>query len=70
VTNIRVVMDTSVLLKWFHADSEAEVAESRLVHDAHRDGLLSADEKPLNRGLAMSATEFVAEHGDHIRKTP
>jgi predicted nucleic acid-binding protein len=150
VNAIRVVVDTSVLLKWFKSDNEAEVSESRLVQDAHRNGLLtahildltlyelgnilltklrwsavrtsdtlddllaicdrplvparawrrnaakladehglsfydasfaaaaqameaqllSADKKLLAPRLAQTPTQFVDEHGDHIRKTP
>ncbi|WP_028924564.1 type II toxin-antitoxin system VapC family toxin [Pseudonocardia acaciae] len=150
MTDLRVVVDTSVLLKWFYSDNELEVAESLLVHHAHRTGLLtahildltlyelgnillrkrhwpadevadtlddllvicgptlvpppewrrnatalsaeyglsfydasfvsaaraleapllSADKKLLDPGLAQSATQFVEEHGDHIRNTP
>jgi predicted nucleic acid-binding protein len=150
VIPLRVVVDTSILLKWFCTDGEPEVAESKLVYDAHRGGrltahildltfyelgnilirkrgwppkevadtlddletvcgptlvpapawrhdatelagkfglsfydasfaaaaralqtpLLSADGKLTKAGLAVTAAEFVAEHGDHIRKTP
>lgn len=143
-------MDTSVPLKWFCSHNETEVAESLLVHNAHRGGaltahildltlyeignillrkrhwpatevadtlddllvicgptlvplpawrraaadlsaeyslsfydaafvsaaralrapLLSADKKLLAAGLAITVTQFVEEHGDHIRKTP
>jgi predicted nucleic acid-binding protein len=37
-----VVVDTSVVVKWFHAENEAEVAESRAILAAHRDGVLTA----------------------------
>jgi predicted nucleic acid-binding protein len=37
-----VVVDTSVILKWFHAENESEVAESRAVFEAHRLSLLTA----------------------------
>lgn len=37
-----VVVDTSVLLKWFHSEGEAEVLESRAVLAAHRDEVLTA----------------------------
>lgn len=33
-----LLLDTSVVLKWFHADGEAEVAEARALLHAHRDG--------------------------------
>ncbi|MGH3778093.1 MAG: type II toxin-antitoxin system VapC family toxin [Pseudonocardiaceae bacterium] len=37
-----VVVDTSVIVKWFHADDEAEVGESRAILAAHRDEILTA----------------------------
>lgn len=37
-----IVVDTSVVLKWFHADGESEIAEARALLAAHRDGALSA----------------------------
>jgi predicted nucleic acid-binding protein len=37
---------------------------------ALRAPLISADKKLLAAGLAQTATQFVEEHGDHIRKTP
>ncbi|MGH4013114.1 MAG: hypothetical protein ACRDSL_04125 [Pseudonocardiaceae bacterium] len=36
------VVDTSVVVKWFHSDNEAEVAESRAILAAHRDEVLTA----------------------------
>ena len=42
MTDIEVVIDTSVLVKWFHADNETEVAESRVIREAHREGRLTA----------------------------
>jgi predicted nucleic acid-binding protein len=32
--------------------------------------LIRADKKLLKPGLAMTATQFVEEHSDHILKTP
>jgi predicted nucleic acid-binding protein len=32
---VTVVVDTSVLVKWFHAENEAEVGESRAILAAH-----------------------------------
>ncbi len=32
---IAVLVDTSVLVKWFHEDGESEVAEARMLRDAH-----------------------------------
>ncbi|MGH3974033.1 MAG: type II toxin-antitoxin system VapC family toxin [Pseudonocardiaceae bacterium] len=37
-----VVVDTSVIVKWFHAEDEAEVGESRAILAAHRDEILTA----------------------------
>jgi predicted nucleic acid-binding protein len=37
-----VVVDTSVVLKWFHADGESEVTEARALLAAHRDEVLTA----------------------------
>lgn len=37
-----VVVDTSVILKWFHAEGETEVAAARSLLAAHRDELLTA----------------------------
>lgn len=31
----RLLVDTSVLIKWFHTEGESEVAESRAIRDAH-----------------------------------
>jgi predicted nucleic acid-binding protein len=150
VNSLEVVLDTSVLVKWFHDDDGLEITESRAIRDAHRHRLLTvhildltlyelgnvlvrraqwpasriadqlddllvicgpthvpapawrrdaaelavehrlsfydasfaaaaralsatlvcADKKVLKAGLGTSATDFVAEHGDHIRKTP
>jgi predicted nucleic acid-binding protein len=39
---MKVVVDTSVVLKWFHAVNEAEVTESQAILAAHRDELLTA----------------------------
>lgn len=36
------VVDTSVVIKWFHAEGESEVAESRALLAAHRDELVTA----------------------------
>ena len=37
-----VVVDTSVVIKWFHAEGESEVREARAVLAAHRDEVLTA----------------------------
>ena len=38
----RVLVDTSVLIKWFHADGERDLASSRAIRDAHVAGELDA----------------------------
>lgn len=37
-----LLVDTSVVLKWFHSDGEADVDEARLLLAAHRDGHVTA----------------------------
>jgi predicted nucleic acid-binding protein len=37
-----VVVDTSVVIKWFHAEGESEVVEARALLAAHRDEVLTA----------------------------
>jgi len=37
-----LLVDTSVLLKWFHGSGEAELAEARAIRDAHQRGDLEA----------------------------
>lgn len=39
---MNVVVDTSVVLKWFHTENEAEVVESQAILAAHRDEVLAA----------------------------
>ena len=34
----RLLIDTSVLIKWFHAEGEAELAEARALRSAHLNG--------------------------------
>jgi predicted nucleic acid-binding protein len=34
----RLLLDTSVLIKWFHAEGEAELAEARALRSAHVNG--------------------------------
>jgi predicted nucleic acid-binding protein len=38
----RLLIDTSVLIKWFHGPGESEVAEARAIRDAHVRGDLDA----------------------------
>jgi predicted nucleic acid-binding protein len=37
-----LLVDTSVLLKWFHAEGESELAEARALRDATKDGEVQA----------------------------
>lgn len=37
-----LLVDTSVLLKWFHSDGESDVAEARAIRDAAREGEVQA----------------------------
>ena len=37
-----LLVDTSVLIKWFHGSGEAELAEARAIRDAHQRGDLEA----------------------------
>ncbi len=38
----RLLVDTSVLVKWFHGEGESELAEARLLRFSHVSGRLSA----------------------------
>jgi predicted nucleic acid-binding protein len=38
----RLLLDTSVLIKWFHSDGESELEEARAVRSAHVTGELDA----------------------------
>jgi hypothetical protein len=33
---IHLLVDTSVIIKWFHSEGEAELAEARALRTAHR----------------------------------
>jgi predicted nucleic acid-binding protein len=37
-----LLVDTSVLIKWFHAEGESELAQARAVRSAHVNGVLRA----------------------------
>ncbi len=37
-----LLVDTSVLIKWFHSDGESELAEARAIRDAHVRGVVDA----------------------------
>jgi predicted nucleic acid-binding protein len=39
---IHLLIDTSVLIKWFHTEGEAELAEARALRSAHVNGDLEA----------------------------
>lgn len=39
---IRLLIDTSVLIKWFHSQGEAELVEARALRKAHERGDISA----------------------------
>jgi predicted nucleic acid-binding protein len=61
-----LLVDTSVLIKWFHSEGEAEVEAARAIRDANQRGeiearglrvtLVSADAKLTEAGLAESPT--------------
>jgi predicted nucleic acid-binding protein len=38
----RLLIDTSVLVKWFHSAGESELAEARLIRSAHMSGEVTA----------------------------
>lgn len=38
----RLLIDTSVLIKWFHSDGENELAQARAIRDAHVRGEIDA----------------------------
>ncbi len=68
-----VVVDTSVIVKWFHADNEAEVGESRAILAAHHDEILTAHVLDLGvyefanvllRGLHWSAEDTADQIDD------
>lgn len=70
----RVLVDTSVLIKWFHSEGEDELAAARAIRDAHVRGDLDAHVldlaiyevgNVLARGLRWSADE-VADQLDDI----
>jgi predicted nucleic acid-binding protein len=56
MATIDVVSDANIALKWFHAEGEEEVAESRALLDAHRSralGLAVLDLTPYEVGNAL-----------------
>lgn len=38
----RLLVDSSVLIKWFHTEGEGELAESRVLRDSHQRGEVEA----------------------------
>lgn len=67
----RLLVDTSVLIKWFHDEGESEASEARTIRDAHVRGDLDAHVldlaiyevgNVLSRGLKWTA----ADVGDQI----
>ena len=38
----RLLIDTSVLIKWFHSDGESELEQARALRSAHASGVLDA----------------------------
>jgi predicted nucleic acid-binding protein len=70
----RLLVDTSVLIKWFHADGEGEVPQARALRTAHVNGQLDAHVLDLAyyelgnvliRGLGWTA-EDVADQLDDV----
>ncbi len=63
----RLLVDTSVLIKWFHSSDEAELAEARVLRAAWAAAarglsipLISTDARLVTAGLAESPT-MIAE---------
>lgn len=55
----RLLIDTSVLIKWFHSDGESELRQSRALRSAHVAGELDAhmlDLAPYEVGNVLSRT--------------
>lgn len=69
------MVDTSVLIKWFHAEGENELAEARAIRDAHVRGDLDAHildlaiyevGNVLARALRWSATDVAGQLDDLV----
>lgn len=72
---IRLLVDTSVLIKWFHSEGEAELAEARTIRDAHVRGQVDAHVldlavyevgNVLTRGLRWRAGDVAAQLDDLV----
>ncbi len=70
-----LLVDTSVLLKWFHTEGESELAEARSLRDATRDGEVQARiidlalyemGNVLLRGLGWSGSDIADQLDDLI----
>jgi predicted nucleic acid-binding protein len=67
----RLLVDTSVLIKWFHYSGESELAEARAIRDAHVRGDLNAHVLDLaiyevGNVLARALTWEAADVGDQL----
>lgn len=71
----RLLVDTSVLIKWFHAEGESEVTEARAIRDAHVRGDLDAHVldlavyevgNVLTRALQWRAVDVAAQLDDVV----
>lgn len=71
----RLLIDTSVLIKWFHIEGESEVSEARAIRDAHVRGDLDAHMldlavyevgNVLARGLKWTAADIADQIDDLI----
>jgi len=69
----RLLLDTSVLIKWFHGDGESELAPARALRSAHVAGELDAHlldlgfyevGNVLTRALRWTATEVADQLDD------
>ncbi|WP_035757058.1 type II toxin-antitoxin system VapC family toxin [Granulicoccus phenolivorans] len=70
-----LLVDTSVLIKWFHSDGESELAEARAIRDAHVRGVVDAYVldlalyevgNVLTRALGWQAVEVAAQLDDLV----
>ncbi len=71
----RLLVDTSVLIKWFHSEGESELAEARAIRDAHVRGNLDAHVldlavyevgNVLARALGWGAADVAAQLDDLV----
>jgi predicted nucleic acid-binding protein len=70
-----LLVDTSVLVKWFHSDGESELAEARAIRDATKNGGLQARVidlalyemgNVLLRGLGWDGSDVAAQLDDLV----